>query len=998
MSKASTGIKGRGMAVTWLALAISGALQAQEVDGAQPRTLDTVVVTGTNIRGAKPVGNTVLTIESEQLRASGRATLGDFLRELPANFAGGVATSDNIQGAQDASSAGSNLTGGQGVNLRGLGALSTLVLVNGRRVAASGQFGDFVDLSNIPLAAISHMEVLLDGASAVYGSDAVGGVVNVILKRSGDGTADTVLKVGTTTQGGGEQVQLSQTWGTSWQGGGLFLGVEHHQQNRVRSSDRKIFNGGDFTDRGGSNWQRANNRVSPTANIFAGGAAGNGTVRWTVPGGNGVGLTTNDLVPVADGVGNTFDPWSNLDILPESRRHSLFASFEQSLGDSARLFGDLRYTRRENDYNTGYLMLYGNVPSTSAFHIPGSTNNFGVVVDDLGFKRIGKVDSLGLDLGVSFDLPRDWRGEAAVTYSREDQSRDGHAQRNLNYYDFIPGAGAPAQAPSATACALMGLTPESVAALPGGGTPAQRYCAALGYTAFNPYSTEPLPREVVDQLIGYENVDFDSWLVQASAKADGTVAELPGGALRLALGVDWRREFMSGHLDFNTRGTRDTHVPYGATARNVLATYAEAAIPVVGKGNALPWLRELELSLAARHERYTGLGEYETTNPKLGIHLKPTDALTLRGSWGTSFHAPPMRFMYTGAQPVGGGNAASVQTVARMAPCDTARVPLNGIVGTPGGGGNCSFTALVVSGGAGPELRPEESRTWTLGFDYSPAWAPGLKVGAGYFRLSVEDRIVRIQGGTLPGILDEYFATGTTPYMGSLRPNPDLAEVQGLFDDPRFIGQVGVGPQQAPSDVAMIIYATQSNLATLRMDGVDFSVGYGFDLADGSVLDLFGRGTSLRSYEVKGSPADDYVDQLGSYSSLGNPVKLRSQQGVRWSKGEFSAALTAHYVDDYECRVGCYVAGANGMPVLAAAPVKIGSWTTFDLNMDYDLSRFGGMFDGLRMGLAATNLADKAPPFVNGGTAASDAIPDPYDAANATVIGRTVNLTLSKRW
>src|SRR3546814_12862300 len=105
------------------------------------------------------------------------------------------------------------MTGGQGVNLRGLGALSTLVLVNGRRVAAAGQYGDFVDISSIPTNAISHIEILLDGASAVYGSDAVGGVVNIILKRRDTG-AHTSVRVGTTSNGGGESLEVGQTWVT----------------------------------------------------------------------------------------------------------------------------------------------------------------------------------------------------------------------------------------------------------------------------------------------------------------------------------------------------------------------------------------------------------------------------------------------------------------------------------------------------------------------------------------------------------------------------------------------------------------------------------------------------------------------------------------------------------------------------------------------------------------------------------------------------------------
>jgi outer membrane receptor protein involved in Fe transport len=980
-----------------LALWTVGVAQAAETS-TEPAVLEEITVTGTNIRGAELVGNAVQIIGPEEVIASGKATLSDFLRELPANFAGGVATADNVQGAQDASSAGSNLTGGQGVNLRGLGALSTLVLVNGRRVASAGQFGDFVDLSNVPLAAIERIEVLLDGASAVYGSDAVGGVVNVILKRRDDGFNSSV-RVGTMTQGGGTQTQVSQTWGSSWERGGVLLGYEFNDQQRVRSSDRDVYNGGDFSDRGGVNWRRASARAGTAANLFAGGAAGNGNVLYSVPGGAGTGLTVGNLIPATGGVGNTYDPWGNLDILPAMQRHSVFASFEHSLNDTVSLYGDARYTKREGDYNLGYAVLYGTLPSTNPNYIPGIANNFGVVLDDFGLSRDVAVDSYAANFGALIDLAGDWRAETNVSFSEEDQNRRGDALRNGNIYDFVASGNSLVNAPTSTDCALSGLNSSNVAALPGSGTAAQRYCAALNYTPFNPYSTDPISGPVLDQIIGYEDVDFKSWLAQASFKVDGSLFNLPGGAVRLATGVDYRKEHMSGELDFNWRSITDSHVPYGATEREVTSAFVEAAVPLVGADNAMAWMRELSLSLAARYERISGLGSYETTNPKFGVNFKPVDSLTLRGSWGTSFHAPPMRFMYTGMQPVGGGNAITTQPSFRTAPCNTTLVPLNGVVGTPGGTGQCSFTAMVVSGGAGPDLQPEEAETWTVGFDFAPSALPGLQLGASYFHLLVNDRIVRIQGGTLPSILAELFATGTTPYINSLSINPDVSEVQALMNDPRYLGQSGVGPLQTAEDVAMIIYATQSNLATLKMDGVDFNVSYAFPTSRAGTFDLFLRGTSLMSYDIKGTPAGRYESQLGSYSSLGNPVKLRTQQGLSWSYGALRSTLTVNYVDSYACKVGCYVAsGANAAPVLATAPVKIDSWTTLDLNVSYDFDRFGGAFSGLRVGLSASNVTDEDPPFVNGGTAANDAIADPYDVANATVVGRVVALTFNKRW
>lgn len=983
-----------GIAAALMAIACAATLHAQE---APPRTLDAVVVTGTHIRGVEPVGNTVQVIAAEEIKASGKATVGDFMRELPANFAGGVGNADNVQSGQDGAVSNANLGGGQGVNLRGLGALSTLVLVNGRRVAASGLYGDFVDISTLPLMAVERVEVLLDGASAVYGSDAVGGVVNIILKRRDEG-ASTTLRMGGTTAGGGAQTQLGQSWGSSWNGGGLLLGYEYHRQQSVKAADRdEVFNGGDFSDRGGIDWRRASNRVGAAANLFSGAAAGNGNVIYTVPGGAGTGLTQSDLLPVSDGVGNTRDPWRGIDILPRSERHSLFGAFEQDIGETVSLYGDLRYSRREGHYDQGYGTVSGSLPATSPYWIPGVLNNFAVLIDDLLLERETRVDSLGVGIGGAFEFSKHWRGEAAASYSREEQTRWSMGLRDTNIGDRLDSG---AYAPTSLDCALSGLTPSSISTL-ADATAAQQYCAGLDYTAFNPYSTEALPTEVLAQLIGREKLSYVSALGQASFKVDGDLLQLPAGALKLALGGDYRKERISGELVSNVRSVSTLEFDVGVTQREVSAIFAEAALPVVGRDNALPWLRALDLSAAVRYERYSGLGAYETTNPKLGFSLKPIESVTVRGSWGTSFHAPPMRFMYDGALPVtgGAGNDAFLAASSYMAPCNTTMVPLNGVIGTPGGSGNCSFTAIVVRGAAGPSLKPEEAETWTVGLEFKPESLPGLKLGMNYFNLKVDDRIVRIQGGTFPGILAQLFATGSSPYSGSLSLNPSEAEAQALLSSAKYIGQIGGGGPQSAADVALIAYATQSNLASLKMDGIDFNVAYGFDTERAGAFDFFINGTRLYSYEVQADPDSGYVDQLGKYSALGNPVKLRSRQGVTWRRGALSSTLAANFTSSYECAAGCYVSDpATGLPLLSTSSIRIGSWTTFDLSLDYDLSRFGGLLSAARLGFTATNLFDRGPPFIDGGTTAADALPDAYDASNATVIGRSLALTLDKRW
>ncbi|MBP6796886.1 MAG: TonB-dependent receptor, partial [Luteimonas sp.] len=525
------------------------------------------------------------------------------------------------------------------------------------------------------------------------------------------------------------------------------------------------------------------------------------------------------------------------------------------------------------------------------------------------------------------------------------------------------------------------------------------YCAGLNYTPFNPWTTDPLSEQVLSQLIGFEDLRFTSWLAQASFKVDGDLFAMPGGMAKLAAGIDYRREHIGGELDFNWRSTSDRHEQFGTTERDVGAVFAELAFPLIGRDNASRFARKLDVSIAGRYERGNGLGDFSTFNPKVGIDFKPTDSLTLRGSWGTSFHAPPMRYAYNGVQPITGGNGAFMRADLYTAPCTTTLVPLNGVTGTPGGAGNCTFTAIVISGGAGPTLRPEEAKTWTLGFDWRPEWLSGLRVGASYFNLKIDDRIVRIQAGQLGGILAQLFSTGTTPYIDSLEINPGAARVQDIIDnDPRYLGQLGAGPVQSAAQVAMIVNATQLNLASLKMDGVDFNLSYGFDTRYGGSLEFFTRGTWLKSYEVEATPGSGYVDQLGKYSAVGNPVPLRSMQGVKWNYGNLNASLTMNYVDDYECQSGCFRPNAAGVPAAITSPVRIKAWKTFDFNVGYDLSNLGGFFSDSRVNFTAVNFTDGDPPFIDGGTAANDILADPYDPANATVLGRTLVLSFDKRW
>ena len=213
-------------------------------DQASPRVqrLEEVLVTGTYIRGVPPDSSPLTVYDREEIVRSGVGTVDQFLRKVPQNFA--IVDGATSEGNLNNSESGKNMSRGTAINLRGLGPGATLTLLNGHRLAPSGLDGSFVDVSMIPLSAIERIEVLTDGASALYGADAVAGVVNFILRDDLSG-AETGLRYGDTTQGGGTERAITQLFGHSWDTGNGMLLYENYDVDSIRAADR------DFIDQTG---------------------------------------------------------------------------------------------------------------------------------------------------------------------------------------------------------------------------------------------------------------------------------------------------------------------------------------------------------------------------------------------------------------------------------------------------------------------------------------------------------------------------------------------------------------------------------------------------------------------------------------------------------------------------------------------------------------------------------------------------------------------------
>jgi iron complex outermembrane recepter protein len=558
--------------------------------------IEEVVVTGSHIRGATNVGSPLIQIGRDDIERTGYATTQEVVGSLTQNFGGGASEDRNgLDGNLGPSGA-----FGSGVNLRGLGNDSTLVLLNGRRLAPSGSGAEFVDVSLIPLSAIDRIEVLTDGASALYGSDAVGGVVNFIMLDDYSG-AETGVRFGSASGSQNDEVLFSQLLGTDWSDGSILFSYEYHYQDNLASETRDFAADSDLTRFGGSNFDSSRSSPGNILDQFGSAPA------FAIPSGqDGTDLQPEDLIPGAVNLENTR---TGTDLLPQREQHNVFLTVSHQLSETAGLFADLRYSLREfeNRYNadTAGAML---VPSTNPFFVdPFGGSDFILMdysfTDDLGPQiEEGEAESYGGTVGGTIDLAQTWRLHSYGSYAAWNS-----LDRFTNVVNF-----------DALSAALADPDPA---------------------TAFNPFgdgsNTNPA---TLNSILGFDQHEADSELWMVHAMTDGHLFPLAGGAAKLAVGAEYREEtFKAENLGFRS-GTDPTQGFFNEGNRSVVAGFAEVHLPFVGDANAKPALRRLEMSAAVRYEDYDDFGS--TVDPKIGLVWSPLDNFSIRGTAGTSFKAP----------------------------------------------------------------------------------------------------------------------------------------------------------------------------------------------------------------------------------------------------------------------------------------------------------------------------------------------------------------------
>jgi iron complex outermembrane receptor protein len=560
---------------------IAASAQAQETvptpeqergAAAAEQATNEIVVTGTNLRGVAPVGTNVVSVGQQQIQATGATSTNDVLAKIPqitSNF-NRVNPSSPGQGYGVTSSI---------PNIRNIGGTgTTLVLIDGHRAVGAGILGDFPDPGIVPPGALERVEVVPDGGSSIYGSDAIGGVINLITRRRFDGVqvqgrygfADDYY-----------QYDVGATVGRDWGSGSLYVAYNFAKNDEIFGRDRDYFR-----------------QVPALSNQCAPGNITIGTTNYALPG------------RVA-GTQNLCDITDNSALVGRERRHSVFGGLYQELNDSLTL--DIRgyYTSREVNTPKNQFTATGTITSANPY-----------------FQAIGAETSQTVNLSLApafgpFNYSTTTNDQWGITPSLTAELGKGWQLRLIgNYGRNHTEVHEPMINSAALTTALAGTT------------------AATAFNPYNPAASNPAVLNAIRNYENYGESKQD--LLNARAILDGVLFSLPGGDVRVAVGGEyiWNRYAAAAAAE-RVPGDESAAVTQRRTvSRDIKSVFGELAIPIFGAANGFGGMESLVISGSARYDHYSDVGG--TFNPKVGVTWKPGAGLTIRGNWGTSFNAPSL--------------------------------------------------------------------------------------------------------------------------------------------------------------------------------------------------------------------------------------------------------------------------------------------------------------------------------------------------------------------
>lgn len=945
-------------------------------DADQAVQLQKYVVTGSNIpTAAEALAVPVISINVDQMQNSGVETNTlDVLRKMVPSISGIGSENANIQTA--------STYGGAQLSIHGLAAL---VLVNGQRVATSSAeavgANTFVDLNLIPPSAIQSIDVLQDGASAIYGSDALGGVININLKKDYNGW-DVHSHWGESPNDG------HYTERTFSVVGGVSNGKDSITMSAEYTSNPYIL----FSQRPDTAHYGASVNIPGVVDIYNTVAGGVGPLSGTVPAGGTGGdefyiLAPGVNAPPAGGnytmaqlvsmgvyvdLGNAEDPvtgpavlqkvYANLNLaahqtLSESlKRASGSADWEHKFNDSLSASATILYSQTVTESTLNAQPLYPQIDNPTDpwldenldFGTPTPTlaagdQFFSYTAPSspfsLNFLQEGETYSLdpnGNPYPSGNDVTAHNRFEA---YPRIFQNTSSQLDA-MGQIDGKIGNDYSWTASIDTSRQQLNYQNQNVLS-------AANFQTDLNNGTLNPFAITQAPGVLPGDLLGTAFVQGVTDLTVGELIVRGSPWDLPGGKASFALGTSFSRDVLNAQSDQNSQDNgwiaAPTIIPLDRQ-RKWLSYFGELEVPLVGDQQKIPGIYSLNLDLAGRNDDYYGVGDSKT--PKVSVKYEPlSDDFAIRATAGKSFLAPPLYLLYG---PTNQGSSESINYT-----------PL----GSSTEYQNVQFQA---AGGSNPNLKPAKGTDWTLGFILEPKQVKGLNVTFDYFESVTHDFF---------GIIPEQTIIQSVEDLGPASPYNSLIQFGSIGGaNPTAPGQISTHPSHS-----IWIIDNEINVGSTAIKGWDSTVEYNLPTKEAGTFDLESQITFYNSYLFQAVPTENYYQYAGTASqNEGTTSRYRLYTTLDWKHRGWEVTTNNTFIPSVRD------IGTGGST--ASAPTHVNRYIQEDFAVGYHFHNLPNLafLDGLTVTAGVDNAFNENVPFD------SSAFPDTYgDVGNYNgAIGR----------
>ena len=912
-------------------LGTAGSVTAVAQDAAAPsQSLETIVVTGSNIRRVDiETANPVITIDRAQIQASGKVNIGDLVQDLPS--VAGAAMNPQVN----------NGGGGfAGVSLRGLGSNRTLLLINGHRIPFQLQ-----DLNLLPVSIVERIEVLNNGASAVYGSDAIGGVVNIITRANYQG-AEFGADYGIADQDDGERKAVHAIFGQSSDKGGIVIGLQYDKQDPISAANRDVSKNAQYIYNTGVNTHAGSSRTPGGRFFLPGNSPIIQQLGCRVVGGVGsVTLSGNKLPTITNPPSASdfrcynsandsfnFQAVGNYDLIPNERT-GLFALGNYKLTDSVEAYTELLYHKMvahtqlapypfdltsnslvipANQYYNPFGVTFGNNGSSStiAMRLSSIGNRGSKIADTTEEGNFGFKGNFG---------ETSWNWDAHVSYGK--LTIESQLLNYINISQIAPDFGC-TTAPGVGNCTPIDIFNQTDPAT----------LAILGSARINPYLSTLYQMKT------------------GEASVNGPLFSLPAGDVQAAVGASYRKEYVNSQVDplINTSYSTDaagnpqlncagpSSICSSPTQGgfNVKEAYAELLIPIL---KDLPFVHSLNVDLGDRYSKYSNFGS--TNNWKAAVEFRPIDDLLLRATVSKVFRAPTPTDLFAGpAQdaPVATDPCANNPGAASNKACQGYSVPPQIFSQLTGYTMGSQFAAEHHLSSA--VLQPEFGKSFDYGFVYDPNWISGLSINADYFRILLNNLIVS-GPGTAQTIVTSCFNT-----QGPICSN--------IF---RF------------SDGSIkFVVESAFNSGNLVDQGFDIGAHYRIPETPWGNFRAGFDTTYIEKYNVSQPGFSQHL--AGHFDkTFGNFARVRALATLDWNMGPWSANWTARYIGPIKIGYANSGLGPSGVESSTDAynPNPIGpvlhypSVTYHNFSVGYKIEAINAFIQ-----VGVDNVFDRQPPLL----------------------------------